>query len=311
MKKIFKVLILLTAFYKAQSQGCSDAGFCTAGSIKPTSANQIDNSFGFTLGYGLGEQKTHVITPQFEPQIKVSSKSMVQAKIPFVFINGKVGSVKGFGDVVLTYNYLMDSTFKNPVTLTFGTRIATGTSALKAKNIPLPMPYQVSLGTTDLILGAKMQLKKGFSISVGCQLPMFNKNQNGFDSASFKLVREKGLENGIINDEENYFISSQLKRKADILLRVDRIFKIKSDMLSIGLLPIYHLGNDKVELNNQTIEIENSRGLTLNFNCGFYHKWGNNLELSAVFAAPLIVRESRPDGLTRAVVFVTGIRYYL
>ncbi len=309
MKPIFIFLFFICIFYKAQSQGCSDAGFCTAGGIKPLSnIDSIRNSLGFTFGFGIGEQGTLILTPQFEPQIKVRDKGMIQIKIPYVLIMGDYANNKGLGDVVLTYNYLFDSVAKNPITCTFGTRIAMGTASLKNNNIPMPMPYQVSLGTTDIILGAKLQFKKGFSISIGFQQPLFNRNQNGFDSAAYlKLKTQEQLK-----PEDNFFISSYLKRKGDIMMRIDKSFQFTKTSISIGLLPIYHLGKDKVETTKgHEIEIEGSQGLTLNVNASLNYKLTSKFEISAVAAMPLIVRKSRPDGLTRSFVFIPGIKYYL
>lgn len=309
MKTIFSLLIFISLIYNAKGQGCSDAGFCTAGSIKPSSQNDsIKNSLGVTFSYAKGERGTTILTPQFEPQFKVSDRSMVQIKIPFIFIKGSIGSINGIGDVMLSYNYKLDSVLGNLVMLTIGTRIATGTSSYKNDSIPMPMPYQVSLGTTDLILGARMELKKGFSLSIAYQQPLVNRNQNGFDSAAYKnLMKSKGLK-----ADENYFISSYLERKGDLLLRIDKLFTFKKGVISIGLLPIYHLGNDKARINKATtITVENSKGLTLNANVGMYYKLNKKLELSAIAAAPLIVRQGRPDGLTRSFIFLPGLRYNL
>lgn len=309
MRLFFLLLISAGIIYNAKGQGCSDAGFCTAGSIKPSIKNDsIRNSLGFTFSYAKGERGTTVITPQFEPQFKVSDRSMVQIKIPFVFIKGSIGSINGIGDVILSYNYKLDSVLRNPVVLTIGTRIATGTSSYKNDSISMPMPYQVSLGTTDLILGARMELKKGFSLSIAYQQPLANRNQNGFDSAAYKnLMKSNGLK-----ADENYFISSYLERKGDLLLRIDKLFTFKKGVISIGLLPIYHLGNDKARINKATtITVENSKGLTLNANVGMYYKLNKKLELSAIAAAPVIVRQSRPDGLTRSFIFLPGLRYNL
>ncbi len=310
MKNYFFIsLFLFGIFLKSNGQGCSDAGFCTAGGLKTSSMNDsIKSSLGFSCGYAIGEQGTTIITPQVEPQIKISDKSMVQIKIPFNYITGDLGSSKGLGDAIVTYNLKLDDRWKKPLTLTIGTRIATGTASLKKNNIPMPMPYQVSLGTTDLIVGARVQFKKGFSLSLGYQQPLFNRNQNGFDSAAFKNLK---LANQLA-DDDNYFISSYLERKGDIMLRLDKIFKIKKTTVSLGVLPIYHLGKDKARINKGTIvNIENSQGLTLNVNAGIYYKVSSKLEISAIAAAPLIVRKSRPDGLTRALILVPALRYNL
>jgi len=309
-KTILSLIICLFSSFSANSQGCSDAGFCTAGNIKPN--NQSDktfkNSIGFTLGFALGEQGTQIITPQFEPNIRINDRSMVQLKIPMVLIKGDLATVSGLGDAILTYNYLFDSLSTYPIMITAGTRIATGTASSKNENIALPMPYQLSLGTTDFILGAKIELKKGFSISLAYQQPVFNRNQNGFDSAAFKsLAKEEAL-----LPEDNFFISSNLKRRGDVMVRIDKAFKTKNAFITLGLLPIYHLGKDEVEIaKNKTIELEGSQGLTLNLNTSVYYKLSSKTELSLILAMPLIVRESRPDGLTRSFVSVLGFRYFL
>ncbi len=292
----------------AHGQGCSDAGLSSTGSLKPSTNNDsIKNSLGFTFNYSIGEHGTTIITPQFEPQIIISDKSMVQIKIPFNFIKGHLGNANGIGDVILSYNYKIDSIWKYPIILTIGTRIASGTASLKYNNFSLPMPYQTSLGTTDIILGAKMKFKKGFSISFGFQNPLVNRNQNGFDSASYKIL----ITNKQINTKDNYSISSYLQRKGDIMFRLDKILTFKKTQATLGLLPIYHLGNDLARINKATtIEMKNSRGLTLNFDAGLNYKIKNNIIFSAIAAAPIIFRISRPDGLIRKMFTILGIQYF-
>jgi hypothetical protein len=289
-----------------KAQGCSDAGFCTAGSIKPGSSNseKMQNSVGISLGFGIGEQGTTIFTPQLEPQMRVNDRSLVQIKIPFVQVNGDLGKVSGLGDVILSYSYLWDTTGKLPLMLTVGTRIATGTASQRANNIPLPMPYQTSLGTTDLILGARLGLKKGFSISFAYQQPLFNRNQNGFDSTAFKAFK--------LEDSENYFLSSELKRKGDVLLRIDKMFKGKKTNYTLGVLPIFHLGKDQIRNEqNQWVNLDGSQGLTVNINGSVVHKLSDKTELSLIAGMPVAIRQSRPDGLTRAFVSVLGLRYLL
>ncbi len=306
MKSVSLIIALLFIAVKVQSQGSSDAGLSMVGNMRPSGNNDsMKNGLGFSFSYGIGERGTIILTPQFEPQIKISDKSMVQIKIPMVQINGDLGKINGMGDVILSYSRLLDSVWKYPILITIGTRIATGSSSLKSDNISLPMPYQLSLGTTDIILGAKIKLKKGLSIAVGFQNPLFNRNQNGFDSAAYNLVKTKQ-----IKEENNYFISSYLRRKGDIMIRIDKTFNYKKTMTSIGIVPIYHLGNDKARIDKATtVEMKNSKGLTLNVNVGFMYKLSPKLELSAIAAAPIIMRNSRPDGLTRSFLFIPGLKY--
>ena len=75
-----------------------------------------------------------------------------------------------------------------------------------------------------------------------------------------------------------------------------------------GLLPIYHLAEDKfTDIDGVVKSIEGSSGLTLNGTLYFEFMIGDAgfLEMSVGF--PFVVREARPDGLTRSFVF--GVAY--
>jgi hypothetical protein len=308
MRKIGIITICICLTKTIMGQGCSDAGFCSAGFLKSNQGtSDFKNAVGFSLGYALGEQGVNIINAQFEPQFKIKEKSMVQIKVPFIMVYGELGKTNGLGDVVITYNYKLDSFRKKPLTLTLGSRIGTGTSNLKSdENLSLPMPYQISLGTTDIIIGAKYQLGKSLSVSLAMQQPLLHKNQNGFDSSTFKSF-------ALINNlqkEENYFISSKLRRKGDMMLRIDYTKILKKAFISAGLLPIYHLGNDQIEeARGKSKAIANSKGLTLNINADYRYSFNSRVDISITAAAPLIVRKSRPDGLTRSMVLLSGLKY--
>jgi hypothetical protein len=85
------------------------------------------------------------------------------------------------------------------------------------------------------------------------------------------------------------------------MLRVERVFKTKKYNLIFGVLPIYHLADDKI---NDGEKVSNSSGLTLNLNASATKKLENNSILKLIIAAPIIDREVRPDGLTRSFVIV-------
>lgn len=308
MEKIIIYIFAMLFCIKASAQGCSDAGFCTAGSLKTININSdsIKNSLNFSLNYSQGERGTVIIVPQFEPTVKTSENSFVQIKIPYFYINGKLSNTKGLGDVLINYNYIFDSVVKYKFSLTGGVKIASGSASLKSDGICLPMPYQVSLGTTDFIGGFRIFLKQNFTISLGIQIPIFNINQNSFDSAAFKFFGKRdNLENS-----NNYFISSGLKRKSDLMMRIDKTFIFNKSSVSIGLLPIYHLGKDEVKTNNlNNVFDKKSKGLTLNINAGGNIKISNKLNTNIVAAMPLITRKSRPDGLTRKFIAMFSFNY--
>ena len=72
MKQIIFLAAVLTALIPLQSksQGCSDAGFCTMGTLKPHSESDTSyrHSVKLSFSYGIGEQNTKItqVIPEFE-----------------------------------------------------------------------------------------------------------------------------------------------------------------------------------------------------------------------------------------------------
>ena len=159
--------------------------------------------------------------------------------------------------------------------------------------IHLPMPYQTSLGTVDLVLALNYSLKS-FGVTLALQQPLKARNENKFLPGDYPATPIT----------LKYWPSNEFERKGDVVGRVSYRFKT-GERFSIrpGLLGIYHLGNDSyVDNNKNRRPIYNSSGLTLNGNVflDYRLKNGNGFELS--LGTPLIVRDQRPDGLTRKIV---------
>ena len=75
-----------------------------------------------------------------------------------------------------------------------------------------------------------------------------------------------------------------------------------------GLLPIFHLGEDEyTDVDGVVQSIAGSDGLTLNGTVFLDYQLGSGNALEFSIGFPFIVREARPDGLTRS--FVLGIGY--
>ena len=70
--------------------------------------------------------------------------------------------------------------------------------------------------------------------------------------------------------------------------------------LTPGILPVYHLQNDRyTDIAGVEKEIEGSLGLTLNGNVYFDYFINSMNAVQLNMGMPFIVRQSRPDGLTR------------
>nr|MBP7274271.1 hypothetical protein [Saprospiraceae bacterium] len=75
-----------------------------------------------------------------------------------------------------------------------------------------------------------------------------------------------------------------------------------------SLLPIFHLTNDKyTDITGVEKEITGSQGLTLHGNIYLdYHIYTTNA-LQLNIGMPFVVRDARPDGLTRG--FIANLEY--
>ena len=152
------------------------------------------------------------------------------------------------------------------------------------------MPYQVSLGTYDIILGAALNYNK-WNFGAGFQGVLSNTNENNF-------LKSYWASN---DDAQNYFDSRRLIRNNDVLVRIERGIKVKRINFSVGLLGIYHLQKDKITVaapENRKITVEGSDGLTLNLTGGLEYAFSKQHLFLLSFGTPLLVRLNRPDGLT-------------
>ena len=109
----------------------------------------------------------------------------------------------------------------------------------------------------------------------------------------------------------NDFPSTNLfKRSADALFRTTYNFSTSSNTFSFkpNVLFIYHLVEDSfTNIFAKEQKIAGSDGLTINANLVTTYYISNTSSIDLSLAAPLLIRDSRPDGLTRG--FVAGISY--
>lgn len=303
MSKAYFIFLLFIApilgSNRASAQGCSDAGFCTIGAMKAggNTANR-NNSIGLSYGINSGEEGTSILIPQLELSGSIGKKGYIEANIPFVIASGDLGSNASLGDLILTYTRQLRS--KEPIVIngTIGTRISTGNADATDKGIALPMPYQSNLGTTDLILGLSVKWEKYISAAIGYQQPIIQYNENGYLPTNLSG-----------NATGDYFPSRQLDRKGDILLRIQGHLTLKKFGIAAGPLFIYHLGEDIITLTNGSeLSLTGSNGLTLNITANAYYQT-NRWRADVSVGTPTIVRDSRPDGLTRSFTLVPRITY--
>ena len=303
MKSLSQIFIIssLSIFYlinNAKAQGCSDAGFCTIGVLRGNqpSDNVYNTRWGLNTSVGIADGGVFIGTNTLEYNRNIGKKSFLQIKQPLVISSGSLGSTIGLGDLSISLSQRIYSQDNIHLDALIGSKIAVGSTTFQANGLDLPMPYQTGLGTNDLILGLSYKVSKWHFV-IGYQQP-FGRANNNFLKQYWQA-----------DEVKDYFNSAHLLRKSDLLLRIERFINIdKKWSASIGVLPILHLGEDEITLKDGTNGvIKNSGGLTLNINAGFSYQLNDFNAIKATISAPLLIREMRPDGLTRT--FVIGIGF--
>lgn len=121
-----------------------------------------------------------------------------------------------------------------------------------------------------------------------------------------------------VPEARGYFESFALERANDAVVRIQYAIPIKRITLQPGLLAIHHLGKDsRLEFKDGTgnmeipdrVDIAGSEGLTLNFTADARYRLNDSWSIEASFGSPMVVRQVRPDGLTRSMVLSVGPRF--
>jgi hypothetical protein len=290
---LLALLIIVVANNQLFAQGCSDAGFCTI-PLRPVAASK--NNIQTEFAYLRGEENTNLATLSVSYSRQLSKKLHWDNKLVLAYVNGNYGSVFNLGDFYSTLRYGIKTASGKTVHLLGGIKLPFNQSNLKIRNVSLPMVYQTSLGTYDLVAGAAFGVGK-LDMNVAFQLPVVQQNRNSF-------IKEQAPLPG------DFPTTNLFRRKADVLWRVGYPLKSQTKKWSFNpnLLAIYHLGEDSYEnVFGRRESINGSSGLTLNGNLQIGYQISQHKSLQISLATPFVVRDTRPDGLTRS--FVASVAY--
>lgn len=294
MKQFFLLSVTMCFVYTVTAQGCSDAGFC---SLKYAAHSNTKNNIAIGNVSGVADGQTFVNGTYINYGRQLGKKVLWDTKLTANYASGKLANNFNAGDVFtnISVNVWQNKKKQNSFTALAGVKIPLTAANDKAGNKPLPMAYQASLGTYDLLMGGSLQINK-WEFTNAWQIPLSGENKNTF-------IEEYSVSN-------DFPTTNKFKRRADVLLRTAYNIKKPGSKFSFkpNLLAIYHLGNDSYEdIYAKRQQLQGSDGLTLNANviAKYIINKANSIELS--LAAPFVVREVRPDGLTRE--FTAGIEY--
>ncbi|MDP1675545.1 MAG: hypothetical protein Q8L88_01675 [Bacteroidota bacterium] len=298
MLKQIRLFILALLFFIAQhahAQGCSDAGFCTVNSLKPHTDDSIaidkNNRFAFGLLHGKADNNVAVYSGYAEYGRVLNDDVRCDVKLSFLSQRGESTQRSGLSDIFFSATYSL----QNSNTITLGLKIPLSGGNTEVNGLSLPMDYQSSLGTVDLLLGVGSQFH-GINMVAALQQPL-SQNKNRFFKEDYP-----------VNSEFRKFTSTNnYKRSGDLLIRISYPIRINSTIvLTPSILPIYHLADDSyTTISGSDLTITGSKGTTVNMNlyCTYSLNQTDRIEVSAGF--PVQTRSIRPDGLTRSYIVAT------
>lgn len=241
-----------------------------------------------------------VYVATLDANFSVGKKNSLQIKLPYQMVHGRLANTSGIGDISLCFTRNIYSSEKFDVSVSVGSKIPTNDSDKTIKTAsgerdPLPMYYQTSLGTYDAIAGISLVNKK-WLFATGIQVPL-NKNNNQFLWGEW---------NGSGEDPdyiEKYARANQLKRGIDVMFRVERNFRFSRLNFSVGLLPIYRVTNDEIELaDGSKLKPDGAKGLALSGIGTIGYSFNVKSGVKLLMGHSIIQRDDNPDGLTRELV---------
>ena len=301
--------------YSGYSQGCSDAGFCTMGAMRPDQSYSLQAPIrlkSIEVSYYRGKTTLSPVVSAavLDFNLIIKEKLNVQFKIPYQRVKGNFGTTNGVGDISLSVTRNVYHSNKFDLNLTLGSKIPTNDATKKLVNpdngeiIMYPMYYQISLGTYDLILGASV-LSKKWLFAIGYQQPLIHINKNRFQHNPIKWSFYPSFEY-----VQRYDVNKDLKRGADVMFRVERNWRFSNFNFNLGLLPIYRVSKDQIKnASEQYFKLNKSTGLALSALAGVGYMFNVKNNVKLIYGLKLKDRDVNPDGLTRHSVLIVGYQY--
>jgi hypothetical protein len=302
MKFITSCSFFLLTSLLSFSQGCSDAGFCTMGAMKP------DQPYNKKIKFKLRSMEisfyrgTTTLTPivymaTADMNFSIGKKYTFQLKVPFQFVEGQLAKTSSLSDLSLCFTRNIFSSDRFDLNLSIGGKIPTNNSDFSSGGNALPMYYQTSLGSYDVIAGLSL-INRNWLFATGIQIPL-NQNKNNFDWNRWSDLDE-------IDYVKRYANATNLARGTDVMLRVERNFRLSRFNFSIGALPIYRITPDVITNNagNRT-SISNgneAKGLALSMIGTMGYSFNVRSGIRLLVGHKIVQREFSPDGLTRELV---------
>ncbi len=307
LKAILILSLVSILVLNGYAQGCSDAGFCTMGAMKPDQPYDKNLKFqllavelGFYRGKTLLSPVVYVASADFN--FSLNQKTFAQLKIPYQHISGNFGSTGDLSDISFSFTRIVKSAANYDLSVTLGGKIPMGDGDVRIDGRSVPMYYQPSLGTYDIVAGASL-ITRDWMFAVGYQQPFGTVNNSfTFDSQPEYPDQEYVQRSTIANE---------LERGIDVMARVERNWRFAKFNINAGLLPIFRITKDEItDLDTgERVKLDGTTGLALSalIGAGYHLNVRNTIRIQQGFR--LTNRKVNPDGLSRDIV--TTISYVI
>lgn len=311
-KRIKAILLILFFSGQALAQGCSDAGFCTMGAMKPDQAysrkiNFKLRSIEWSYYKGTNKTSTEIFVTNLDISLGLTQKTGFQVKLPYQWTNGNFGKVGGLGDISLSVthnvhrfkNFELNATLGMKIPSNKSDRVSQGRNRELSVGLVLPMYNQISLGSWDIVAGASL-INEKWLIAIGYQ-DALTANNNTFKQDEW---------NEPVYPDSNYVNlydeATLLKRGTDLGLRLERNFKFARYNFNLGLLSIYRISKDQIvdDVSQEYKKLDKTTGLALTALFGFGYNFNINNTVKFSYGYKLKDRDVNPDGLTRDDVMI-------
>lgn len=305
------VIFVFASMHTSLGQGCSDAGFCTMGAMKPDQPYNKKMELKLrTLELSFYRGST-TLTPiiyvaTVDMNFSLNRKTSFQVKLPYQMVSGQLADTQGVGDISLCVTRNIYTSDRFDINFTVGGKLPTNRSDLfTSEGNALPMYYQTSLGTYDIITGISV-INRKWLFATGIQIPL-NSNNNQFD-----WHRWQDNDPDELAYVRKYPNSTYLHRGIDVMFRVERNFRLSRFNFSVGLLPIYRIKSDVItDFTGARVDHDANgnvgEGLAMSWITTAGYNFNVKSGVRLLVGHQIQQRAFSPDGLTRELV--TSLTY--
>lgn len=311
--KVFYLLIchfLIVVPFYSHGQGCSDAGFCTMGALKPDQKfdkklNVKVRSIELSHYYGTNRFGDHIFSYTLDANVSLSSRTFLQVKLPYTRVSGNITNTHGFGDVSISLTQNLYQKDQLQINGTIGAKAPIGKPNKQWQGRDLPMYYQTTLGTYDIIAGISLISRK-WLVAVGYQQAL-TKTDNHFLRNEWEGT--KWFETAATYPPA----SGNLLRGKDFMYRIERNIRLSKFNINLGWLHVHRINKDLVDNpSGENTETRGELGMTngpaITGLFGFGYHFSPKTSVKIMNGYRIKKRHYNPDGLSRDFVNTVALQ---